>query len=60
MPPTTSLVAPPGRPIFAAKAFVPPDAKLSPLFRNEDGDGERRDSPSSPREAEYAGKGNYF
>ncbi|BEJ13806.1 hypothetical protein CspHIS471_0309800 [Cutaneotrichosporon sp. HIS471] len=60
IPPATSLVAPPGRPIFTAKAFSPPDAKLTPLVRDEGGDPERRDDPSSPREAEYAGKGNYF
>ncbi|GMK53606.1 hypothetical protein CspeluHIS016_0101920 [Cutaneotrichosporon spelunceum] len=59
VPPAASLVAPPGRPIFSAKAFSPPDAKLTPVVR-DGGEPEPRDDPSSLREADYAGKGNYF
>lgn len=47
VPPISSLTVPPGRPIFAAKAFKPVPSKLVHSASEGLSDG-------------YAGKGNYF
>jgi hypothetical protein len=61
VPAAGTLILPPGRPIFAAKAFTPPEPSLAPLERS------RNTSPTKPpppekkeEEATYAGKGSYY
>nr|XP_019011489.1 pH-response regulator protein palC [Kwoniella pini CBS 10737]OCF50270.1 pH-response regulator protein palC [Kwoniella pini CBS 10737] len=64
IPPSSSLVIPPGRPIFAAKLFIPPSSKFEPIHRlpspdGEEDSGQKEDNDAEQR-GEYAGKGNYF
>lgn len=60
VPPTSSLVIPSGRPIFAAKAFVPPASKLAPIALSEDSNHDEQGPTPPSSEPAYAGKGNYF
>ncbi|EIW67251.1 hypothetical protein TREMEDRAFT_33779 [Tremella mesenterica DSM 1558] len=53
IPPISSLNIPPGRPIFAAKKFTPPPAKLG-------ADSESNGDITATHDTEYAGKGSYF
>lgn len=59
VPPANSLVLPPGRPIFAAKAYTPPEPKFAPLGGGDD-EREKGDVEPAAAEASYAGKGSYY
>ncbi|TXT08605.1 hypothetical protein VHUM_02733 [Vanrija humicola] len=60
VPAASTLVAPPGRPIFAAKVFTPPPAKFAPLERLSDDSLRKVETEAKHEEASYAGKGSYF
>nr|XP_018261508.1 pH-response regulator protein palC [Kwoniella dejecticola CBS 10117]OBR83666.1 pH-response regulator protein palC [Kwoniella dejecticola CBS 10117] len=64
IPPASSLIVPPGRPIFTAKPFVSPLSKFEPTHRlpspNAEDEAEQGENGSAGAEGEYAGKGNYF
>ncbi|KAL1406315.1 hypothetical protein Q8F55_008011 [Vanrija albida] len=60
IPPASTLVAPPGRPIFAAKVFTPPAPKFAPLERSSEDSLRKVEPDAKQEEASYAGKGSYF